>query len=198
MTARFPAERPPAATVSSLLLDTSRFGELAAVPELTRPSGDSTAVLAGDTVGETAPLDPTETAIDPTAVAPVGAVSVGFPNWLLANQRLLGIVVGLAVVALVLGLVLGSVFSGSRPPRLADAPAKATTTTNSTTTSTTTTTTTPRTTTVITSVASAAGALVTALKAGLTNGTVAAPAGQQLDNQLQPLLFSAQPESAAQ
>ena len=32
----------------------------------------------------------------------------------------------------------------------------------------------------------------------MTNGTVAAPAGQQLDNQLQPLLFSAQPKSAAQ
>ena len=199
MTARFPAERPPAATVSSSLLDTSRFGELAAAPGLTRSSGDSTAaVLAGDAVGETAPLDPTETAVDPTAVAPLGAVSVGFPSWLLAKRRLLGIVVGLAVVALLLGLVLGSVFSGSRPPRLADAPAKATTTTSSTTTSTTTTTTTPRTTTAVPSVASAAGALVTALEAGVTNGTVAPPAGQQLDNQLQPLLFSAQPEPAAQ
>jgi peptidase E len=91
----------------------------------------------------------------------------------------------------VIGLLVGlSVLLLSSVPHRGDALGPSTTTTTTTTITTTTTTTLPT-----PSVASSAGAIVTALDAGVANGSVAPQVGQQLANQLQPLLYSPHPES---
>jgi hypothetical protein len=101
------------------------------------------------------------------------------------------------MIVLFLGLVLGGVFSGSRaalsPPATHAGSTVALLTTTTTSTTTTTTTTLPA--------ASLAGAVISALDAGVTKGSVAPQARQQLVNQLQPLLVAptaASPQSAQQ
>ena len=197
MTRRRSTDRLPAEQVASRL----------SAPALTdglgpRHAGEETS-MTGPTMllpvfdaGDTARLDPTTTAIAATKVAPAGSTrrhDFGRP----LRGGTAAVAVGIVILVLFLGLSLGGVFSG--PPRPSGAPTASST--SSTTSSSTTTTISSSTTTTIlapSSVASAAGSVVAALNAGVTNGTVAPAAGQQLNNQLQPLLYSEQPEPAAQ
>ena len=150
--------------------------------------------------GDTVRFDPTMTAIAATKVAPAEIDSA--PSGLRSSASDGGaaaVAVGIVILVLFLGLLLGGVFSGrlgqaarrlrhrprARPPRARPPRARP-----------------PR--------ARRPRRLrlprsrrplevsVAALNAGVTNGTVAPAAGQQLNNQLQPLLFSEQPEPAAQ
>lgn len=95
---------------------------------------------------------------------------------------------GIAAAGLVVGLAIGGVFSGSRPPHKGANGASATTLSSTVTTTTTTSTTS---TVPLSRVASAAVALNSAISAGVTNGTIAPQVGQQLTNQLRPLLSTA-------
>ena len=146
-------------------------------------------LLAGAGAGDTVRLDPTMTAVAPTEVGP-RKVPPATSIWPLEFARTLRgraalVALGIVIFVLFLGLLLGGVFSSA--PRNVASNSSSTTSTSKTTT-----TLAPPT------VASVAGSIVTALNLGVTNGTVAPHTGQQLDNQLQPLLFSAQPEPAAQ
>ena len=200
MTTRAPTERVAASDVATALSDSGEFEEAGATLPTAWPSTGPTAVLHGHDTTKTERLDPIEIH-DPTLVAPAAGAKPT-PRGRRVD-RWLGAVLGLLVIGLVLGLTVGGVFSGSkRTPRTVDSPAKSTTTTaaptstTSATTSTTilTTTSTPP----VPSVASAAGAVVTALETGVTNGSVAPQAGQQLTNQLQPLLFSSHADQPQQ
>jgi serine/threonine protein kinase len=200
MTTRNAADRIPASAVATTLADRGRIDALTTIPMTPRTPNDETTVVLGRLgAGETQRLDPTEVALEPTSVAPRPIGGIARFDWHALDRRVIAAVLGLAVVVLLVGLAIGGVFSGPSTPARGDAPGKPIVTSPTTTSTTTTTTTIPPTTTVPPpSVASAAGALVTALETGVMNGSVTPQAGQQLTNQLQPLLFSPHPEQAQQ
>jgi serine/threonine protein kinase len=140
---------------------------------------------------EVAPVQ-TEVAPVQTEVTAVGSGASGSDStWRSGTRRSMSLAaVGLVLLALLLGLTLGGVFSGSGSAPTPPKPALTTSTTASTTSTTTTTTTTTLAT---PSVATAAGGLVAGIEAGVKNGSIARQAGQQLDGQLQPLLFPPNP-----
>jgi hypothetical protein len=196
MTARAPTERPDAPAVTTHLADLARAQTLAHVlAGVTSPANERTAVLRDSSVGQTQVIALTEANFEPTQVVPVVQGATVRRTWSTVSHQRLAIGLGLVVIVLFLGLVLGGVFSGSRaalsPPATHAGSTVALLTI--TTTSTTTTTTLPA--------ASLAGAVISALDAGVTNGSVAPQAGQQLTSQLQPLLVAptgASPQSAQQ
>jgi serine/threonine protein kinase len=198
MTQRRPADRLSAEQVASRLAPRALIDGLASErPGEQMSTTGTTMLLPGSGTGDTVRLEPTMTdvaaiVVGPTKIATAG--SIGRLDFVRSLGRRSAVVAfGIVILVLFLGLLLGGVFSGT--PRGGGPPAALSTsssTSSSTTSSTTTTSVAPA------SVASAAGSLVAVLTAGVTNGTVATAAGQQLDNQLQPLLFSAQSESAAQ
>jgi hypothetical protein len=197
MTARAPAERPGASAVTTHLADLARAQTLAHVlAGVTSPANERTAVLRDSSVGQTQVIALTEANFEPTQVVPVVQGATVRRTWSTVSHQRLAIGLGLVVIVLFLGLVLGGVFSGSRaalsPPatHAGSTVALLTTTTTSTTTTTTT-----------LPAASLAGAVISALDAGVTKGSVAPQARQQLINQLQPLLVAptaASPQSAQQ
>ena len=196
MTARAPTERPDAPAVTTHLADLARAQTLAHVlAGVTSPANEPTAVLRDSSVGQTQVIALTEANFEPTQVVPVVQGATVRRTWSTVSRQRLAIGLGLVVIVLFLGLVLGGVFSGSRaalsPPATHAGSTVALLTI--TTTSTTTTTTLPA--------ASLAGAVISALDAGMTKGSVAPQARQQLINQLQPLLVAptaASPQSAQQ
>ena len=198
MTRRRSTDRLPAEQVASRLSAPALTDGLAP-----RHAGEETSmteptmVLPVFDAGDTARLDPTTTAIAATKVAPAGSTRRRDFGRLRGGTA--AVAVGIVILVLFLGLSLGGVLSG--PPRPSGAPtASSTSSTTSSSTTSSSTTSSSTTTTILapSSVASAAGSVVAALNAGVTNGTVAPAAGQQLNNQLQPLLYSEQPEPAAQ
>ena len=99
---------------------------------------------AGNAAGETACLEPTETDLEPTRVAPAPATPLSRCTGRPWASR--GVLIGVRVIGTVVGLTLGGAFTGSNSPKLAGNPNRTTTTSSSTsTTSTSTTTTTIRT-----------------------------------------------------
>lgn len=192
MTRRQAADRLPAEQVASRLsiraltdgLSSPRAGEQISTT-------GTTLLLPSSAADDTVRLDPTMTDVAATQVmatkiAPTALIwPFGFIRTF--RGRVVAIASGIVIIVLFLSLLVGGVFSST--PRQSNPPSAISSTTTS---STTTTTLAPA------SVASAAGSLIAVLNSAVTNGTVASAAGQQLDNQLQPLLFSAQPESATQ
>ena len=159
-----------------------------------------TMLLPVSDASDTVRLDPTTTAIAATKDAPAGSIAPRDFGRALRGRAAAVAAWNRDPRALPRPVPWRGLFG---PPRPSDAPSALSTssTTSSSTTSSTTsssTTTTILASSSVTSAASAAGNVVAALNAGVTNGTVAPAAGQQLDNQLQPLLFSQQPEPAAQ
>jgi hypothetical protein len=198
MIARAPVERPGAPAVTTHLTDLARAQTLAQVPAgVTSPANEPTAVLRDPSVGQTQVIALTEAGYESTQVVPVVQGARIQRTWNTASHQRLAIGLGLVVIVLLLGLVLGGVFSTA--PTALSPPTTHAGSTVARSTTTTTTTTTPTTTTL--STASVAGAVISALDAGVTKGSVAPQAAQQLVNQLQPLLVAptaASPQSAQQ
>ncbi|MGO9198723.1 MAG: serine/threonine-protein kinase [Acidimicrobiales bacterium] len=197
MTARAPADRVGASEVATYLADRLRGQIVVQVAAgATSLASDTTAVL-GDPSAATRRLDPTEAVPELTRVAPVVQDLTRRRSWGTLGQRALAILLGLVVIGLLLGLTFGGVFSGSRsaaPPP--DTRNRSTTTSSTTTTSPATTTTPTATTSPTASVASAVGGVVSALAAGVANGSITPPVGQQLIKQVQALILAPPPGPA--
>jgi hypothetical protein len=192
MTARLPADRISAEDVATCLLPWVRVdGPAQALTTSKGATEDATVQIRQPGAGDTEVLDPTAIAPERTELAPVGQVAVARDVPPARGGRALVVALGILVLGLLVGL---SVLLLTSAPHRSGAPGSSTTSSTTATTTTTTTTTTLPT----PSVASAAGALDTAVNAGVANGSVAPQAGQQLANQLQPLLFSPHAESTQQ
>ncbi len=216
MTARVPADRAAASEAGAYLADRARDQAPGPAPAgAISPSAENTAVVRYPTASETQclptasetqRLDPTATVPEATRVTPVVEGGTSRHTWRAFRHKVAAVSLGIVVISLLVGLTLGGVFSGPRSAgsrhdrSTTTSPATtSSTTTSSTTTSSTTTTSAPTTTTLPTTpVVSAASGVVSALEAGVANGSVAPNAAQQLSNQLQPLLSSPHPEPAQQ
>ena len=192
MTARYPADRPPAAVLEGVL----RAPLLAESPTAGALGGGERTVLAAPPgAGDTARVESASTAPLPVETSPTERPGAGGGG---ARRAVgYGALGAVALLGLLGGLLAGGIFS-SAPTRRA-APPTTTTAPPTTTTAPPTTTTAPTTTTLpAPTVAGAAGALTAALEAGVASGSVTPAAGQQLANELQPLLFATQSSASPQ
>ena len=150
------------------------------VPAAPVDAAGSTAVFTAAGPGNTRPF-----------ATPIAGeeVSPRTTHWLRHSPAPIATAVAVVLAAFVLGLGLGGVFSSSsNPPSAVNSsttlPAKSTSTTTPTTT------TPPTTTTTTPTLSNAAGHLVSTLEHGVTAGTIAPQAAQQLNTAMQPLLFA--------
>jgi len=177
MTALDPTERIASAEVAAILAERATVARSPVVAAMADTAGN-TAVFNDTGPGNTRPF------ATPIAVDESPAPS---RHWLRHSPAPIATAVAIVLAAFALGLGLGGIFSSSKNP---PSTIGSSTTPPSTAATTTTTTTTATTTTTTPSLSSAAGHLVSTLQHGVTAGTIAPQAAQQLNNQLQPLLFT--------
>jgi hypothetical protein len=183
MTARLPLERLSAAEAATRLGRIARGDEFADTPLSVSSPRDGGAVTVPLVLGDTQIIEPVTTRYQSRLAAGAHRRKL----WRVVRRHVRAIVLAFAIVGLVMGLAFAGVFSGSRLPTkgatsLGTKVPASTIATTSTTVATSTLALHP--------VASAALALDTAIASGVANGTIAAQAGTQLTNQVQPLLAS--------
>lgn len=175
MTTLNPAERIASSDLAAVLTERASPRQPSLAPGA--ETAANTAVFGGVGAGNTRPF-PTTIPADAPKPAPT--------HWLRHAPAPIATAIAVVLAVFVLGLALGGIFSSPNSPT---AGANSTTTNSS---STSTTATTTPTTTTIPSLSAASGHLVSTLEHGVAAGTISPQAAQQINGQLQPLLFTTQ------